>query len=406
MYLNNIILIGLYFPLIYFYFIYIYTLTNKRILSEQKKKINKLLMVFFISTLIAIITAYFNNKFPSIFASIDILRLLHFILIFIIPPVLIRSKIFNKSSLGISFEIFLLLYVIAIGISLFTVGMGSSAFYGNFLGATTINLTLTSMIAFYGLFNYYIYRSKIGLILAVLSWIISLASLAKWNFWIVFAIPLLIIQMLIVGNKKNLIQKLFFSLVLIAIFLQIVFPEILEYLNIFATLQGHSSFEAFLDNRVFRAITYDNMSVSGTMFDFGERRISDGARLSMWDDLLQRTLEKPFFGLGFGARALEQYGLNVEDHNVFVFFISRFGFIFSSLIIYYIIQIIKQYYVFLKTQSKPLSKYIFLALIFNFVFQSFVGMIWGQLPITLFLGIILSLMYSNVLDIKQKCNYA
>lgn len=395
MYLNNVILGLLYFPVFYFYLSYINSINKHNFLFIQRKYFNKLLLYFIVGTILSMFVGYVADNFPSSLANIDFLRVLNFNLIFIIPIVLMDSRIVKNTTLKKIFNFLLLAFMLAVGYSLISAGMGESAFYGNFFGATTVNLTMVSIISFHGLIYYYLKRKNIGLILAVLAWLISIASLAKWNFWVDVTIPILFFRVWYSSRKKGVFQKIViasFSAILIIFFL---YPNFKDYLNTFASMQNFNSFDTYLDSRVFRTVTSNSSTTSGTLFDFGGEGISDGARFEMWNDMITRTLDAPVLGIGIGARAFDYFGVEIEDHSILVFIISRFGFIIAGLILFYLFKVLKSSYSFFRNSKYPLLKYLYVGLIGNFFFQGLVGMIWGQLPVTLLLGIVLSILFTE-----------
>ncbi|MBK5214517.1 MAG: hypothetical protein JJE55_12750 [Flavobacteriaceae bacterium] len=353
------------------------------------------MLYFIVGTILSMFVGYVADNFPSSLANIDFLRVLNFNLIFIIPIVLMDSRIVKNTTLKKIFNFLLLAFMLAVGYSLISAGMGESAFYGNFFGATTVNLTMVSIISFHGLIYYYLKRKNIGLILAVLAWLISIASLAKWNFWVDVTIPILFFRVWYSSRKKGVFQKIViasFSAILIIFFL---YPNFKDYLNTFASMQNFNSFDTYLDSRVFRTVTSNSSTTSGTLFDFGGEGISDGARFEMWNDMITRTLDAPVLGIGIGARAFDYFGVEIEDHSILVFIISRFGFIIAGLILFYLFKVLKSSYSFFRNSKYPLLKYLYVGLIGNFFFQGLVGMIWGQLPVTLLLGIVLSILFTE-----------
>jgi hypothetical protein len=395
MHFNNYILIVLYLPVIYFYLSYLGLGTVRTNLTAARKKLNKLLALVFIGIILAILVGYNDGKFPSDLSRIDISRITHFLLIFIIPLVLIDNRLIKKAVSKKILLISLFAFTFSIGYSLFTAGIGKSSFAGNIFGATTINLTLISIVAFYGLFQYYLYRTRSGLILSVVAWIICLASLAKWNFWVDIMIPLLLIRIFLF-SKRSITKKIIIVPLLAIVFIALIIPNFEDYMDSFAANLEYNSFENYLNSRVLRTGSSNVMYESGAVLNIGDKGISDGARISMWYDLLQRTWERPIFGLGLGTRAFDYRGVTIEDHSVLIFIISRFGILLGILILTYIIKLVKLFYVFSTNENYPFLKYIYLALIGNFFFQSLVGMVWGQLPVTLFLGIILSFIFTEM----------
>lgn len=406
MYLNYLLLYILYLPLIYFYLKYIRIIGKPNILFRARKSLNKLLLFVFLGILLSMIVGSFAGKFPSETAWIDLMRIINHLLVFIMPIVLIRNRSVRKTAFKQLFNAILLLFVLLVGYSLLSQGIGESAFYGNFFGATTINLTLVSMIAFYGLFDYYVRKNNLALFIAVLSWIISLASLAKWNFWVDITFPILLFKVWFSDKRINLTKRLALSFFVVGLFVVVIYPNLKEYLDMFALLNDYSSFESYMYGRVLESVSGSSDNVlsigAGSLFFSGDMGISDGARFSMWGDLLQRTFKQPLLGLGLGTRAFDYMGGKVEDHSVLVYFISRFGFILGSLVIYYTIRTIKSFYSFCKTQHLPLLKFIYLGLVGNFFFQGLVGMIWGQLPVTFLFGLISSMFFIEVFKLNER----
>ncbi|MDD2635463.1 MAG: hypothetical protein PHW82_08190 [Bacteroidales bacterium] len=352
-------------------------------------------MWFLVGTFLSILMGIVSDNFPSSLANIDLSRVINFNLIFIIPIVLINKSLFKTNKFVKSFNVLLLIFTLLIGYSLIKAGMGKSAFYGNFFRASTVNLTMVSTISFYGLIYYYLKRKKIGLILMVLAWFISIASLTKWNFFVDIAVPILFIRVWHSKSKQKNFQKIIITSLSSILILLILLPNFKEYLDTFASMQNYTSFDSFLNSRVFRTVTAESSIESGTLFDFEGRGISDGARFSMWHDLIKRTLNSPIFGIGIGVRAFDYWDSIVEDHSVLIFIISRFGFIMGGGILYHIYKVIKSSFAFCRNDKYPLLKYLYLGLIGNFLFQGSVGMIWGQLPVTLLLGVVLTILFTE-----------
>jgi len=350
------------------------------------------------------LVSYYKGKFFSSLTKVDITRIYHFLIIFILPPILMNSKFIDSKKYKNLFFKSVLIFTLLVGFSLLTSGLGHSLFIGGIFAPTTVSLTMVSIIAYFGLYQYYVHNQRLGLVLSLIAWLISIASLAKWNFFIDITIPILIVLIYFkrkrVQHTKKIIVALLFSL-----FLAIgIVPRMGKYFNSFASLQGYSSFDNYLDSRVLRQSMGNVEFSSGAVFDVNGVGISDGARISMWNDMIDRTLEHPFFGLGLGARPFDYYGSTVEDHSFLIYTISRFGFVFGFLILFYVFKAIKFFYdKYANIKDFNFLKYIYLALIGNFFFQGSVGQVWGQLPVTLLLGLILGVMLGE--SMKYQLNY-
>lgn len=396
MYFSNYILYILYIPVCFFYLKYIKISTHRNIFKESIGYFNKLFLILLIASLFAILNAEYSNLFLSPSFNDDISRFIYFLLIFIIP--FDFSDFFSKIRRGYMkvFHLFLFVFVSAVGYSLFATGLGNSAFAGNILGATTINLTIVSSIAFYALFMFYLHRKYFFIVLTMLSWLVCLASLSKWNFIVDVAIPVLLYKVWFSNKeKRNPIKyvQLIFVIAVLSIFL---LPNLKNYLNNFASLSNYGSFDEYLSGKVFDQVTPGSES----LIIGSDKTLADGYRFPMWNDLISRTLKVPLLGLGFGVRAFDYEGLNVEDHNIFITIFSRFGFVFGLLILYFLYKTIKSEYKFCKNDKFTLTKYFFLLIMGNFFFQASVGMIWGQLPVTLLLGLMLTIIFSEITKIK------
>ncbi len=403
MYLNNFILSLFYLPVLYFYLKYFNSIFSKDYLI-YKKYFNRIIFYILLGLVLSMIVGYVIGTFPSQMSSIDIMRIINFLMVFIIPFVLIKSRLIYKPKTKKLFNIVSLSFVLMVGASLLVKGMGSSMFYGNLFGATTVNLTIVSTISFYGLFLYYYKKSKFYVILTILAWFVSFASLAKWNFLTDISVPILLYGIEVKKEGKILSKRLIKVLLITGLLFIVISPHINQYLNNFASLNNFSSFDNYLNSRVLRKVTPNNDLASGTLFDINGMGIKDGQRLIMWDDMFTRTLKKPLLGLGLGARPFDYEGFEVEDHSFIVFFISRFGFLLATLIFYNLFKLIKTFYKKMKNHNYPFAKYIYLALLLNFFFQGSVGQIWGQLPVTLFLGTITSFIFAESLQKKLNTN--
>nr|WP_298994239.1 hypothetical protein [uncultured Polaribacter sp.] len=323
-------------------------------------------------------------------AKIDFERITSFLIIFILPLVLFKKRIFYNAKVAHRFCVLALIYTLLTTTSLFIAGSGKSAFPGNFFGATTVSLTLVSVFSFFGLFYYTEYEKKIGLALCILAYIACLASLAKWNFIVDIMIPFLLYKSWKRRVGKNFSKKI---LLYVGLFigLTVLMAKSDTFLTKFAKLNDYDTFQDFLNGRVLRAKTSSSNIDSGIVFEISaDGGVKDGARLAMWSDLISRTIDSPLTGLGLGARAFDYKKIYIEEHSLFFFSIAKFGFFLGFLFIAYIIKVFSAFYHIIRVNSKnSLSKIIFLGMILNFLFQSNVGNIWGQSIINLGLGLVI-----------------
>ena len=102
--------------------------------------------------------------------------------------------------------------------------------------------------------------------------------------------------------------------------------------------------------------------------------IRAGGRFDIWSDLLQQFLKNPLLGVGFGIRPTF---LDVEDHNMFIFFLIRFG---IPLFCVFIILLIKLILHILQYQGiSKISRLILFTLFTYFFFSASVGSCFGQM---------------------------
>jgi len=234
---------------------------------------------------------------------------------------------------------------------------------GNLVKATTIQRFNLSFIGFFGFYLLANERYKnAGRFVILISWVMAVLSLAKWNFFPAIVFPLLWLG--IETRKVNWTKR-------IAIFLFVII--ILSLV-----------FYSFNDELVARQW--------GTWHEYLRQRIKpgnvSGGRFRMWSDLMQQFSKVPLLGIGFGARPTY---INVEDHNIFIFFLVRFGaplfFLFGLLVMILFIHILYS------KSIKKINRLIFLILFFYFFFAASVSTTFGQIlngiTISIIAGIII-----------------
>ena len=112
--------------------------------------------------------------------------------------------------------------------------------------------------------------------------------------------------------------------------------------------------------------------VAGDLLEGGHVR--SGSRFIIWGDLLRQLSESPFLGIGLGSRPT--FG-DVEDHNMYIFFLIRFGiplFCIAAILSFTLIMHMLRYQAIGGT-----NRLILFALFAYFFFSAAVGSSFGQL---------------------------
>ena len=391
MYFNNYIQIVLYFPLAYV-LISLLTFTPKSLYFKKIKFLFGLLFaVTFFGLLIGTIYGIFLGKKLE-YIQQDIIKLVAFVFFLGLPFYIIAQKEKWIFSLNKYFNFFAFIYTVFVSLSLFFAGNitqeNTSIFVGNLFGASTVNLTIISAWSFYSLAQYIITKKKYFLIWSLLCYLDVLFSLSKWNFIALIAYPIFIV---FIVNANRTFSK-FKKRIVIGIF---CIPMVLFFLNINSILEpvvkarGWDSFNEFLDDRVLGEQSIENGNI-------GNLQLKDGYRFVMWEDLISRTFDDPITGIGMGSRALENKGDFVEDHNIFVTHISRYGIPLFFLWMWLVLLVIKSLRNYIKTNSSSkVFLYIITIMYINFFFQASVGSIWGQLLVVILIGTSIGLMLYN-----------
>jgi hypothetical protein len=405
MYFNNYIQIALYVPqvLILIALIFFSPKTN------YFKSVKLYFGLLFLLTIIGIsIGTYIGLKLDkgSHQMKEDITKLITLVFFIGLPFFLNGLSLSNRNLIFKVFNGFAFIYTLLVFPNMFLTLEDSSIYPGNLFGRTTVNLTIISSWAFYSLSIYFASKNKLFLTWSFICYIAVVASLAKWNAIAIVFYPLLAYLILIMYNdrlgvKMRRVMKYPFWGMSVLIILN--FSTLAEPL---ARNLGYGSFDDYLDSRVFG--DSNNRANLVQTIEFSEDKgIKDGARFVMWVDMLTRTKENPWFGVGIGSRALENLGLKVEDHNIFVTHVSRYGVPIFLLWCILIFKLFKLQYNNLVTNKllAPL-KYLYFIILLNFFFQASVGNIWGQLLVALFIGTAIGSIISTGTEygnsIKQK----
>lgn len=192
---------------------------------------------------------------------------------------------------------------------IFVAGMLTYKFFGFALLGDIVKPSTVQMynLSFVGFFGFYLLANNRHKIIArfiiLTSWGFAVLSLAKWNFFPVLVFPLLWI---IIETKGMNTKKRVILCIIIIIVLALALFSLRT--NIVRLASGHTweSWESYWYSRV--------------MIPGG--RFRTGSRFRIWNDLLQQFSKAPLLGLGFGVRPTF---LDAEDHNMFIFFLIRFG---------------------------------------------------------------------------------
>jgi hypothetical protein len=242
---------------------------------------------------------------------------------------------------------------------------------------------------------YRVTKKKLFLVWTAICYTDVLWSLAKWNIIAFVGFPVMLILVFYANNQLTPRKRKKYTIAALSLFV-LFFANIGIVMNPIAKLQDYESVDEYLARRVFGDANND-ANIGSTISVSGDQGIKDGARLAMWGDLLTRTGENPIAGVGLGTRALDYNGLNIEDHNVFVTHVSRYGiplFIGWLVLNFLLIRKLRTY--ILADKYARIFKFTFTIMYLNFFFQASVGNIWGQVLVALLIGMSVGLLlYKN-----------
>jgi hypothetical protein len=330
----------------------------------------------------------------------DFLKITTFVFFIGLPYFTIALKPQQLKLLFRLFNYVGLVYTVLVSFSLYIAGnvdteSSVSIYPGNLFGATTMNLTIISAWTFYVFALYYFTKKKLFLVWTVFCYTDVLWSLAKWNIIALVGFPVMLILMFYTNNQLTPAKRKKYTIVALGLVL-LFFANIGLVMNPIAKLQGYESVDEYLTRRVFGDAKND-ANIGSAISVSGDQGIKDGARLAMWGDLLIRTGENPIAGVGLGTRALDYIGMNIEDHNIFVTHVSRYGiplFIGWLVLTFLLIRKLRTY--ILADKYARIFKFTFTIMYLNFFFQASVGNIWGQVLVALLIGMSVGLLlYKN-----------
>ena len=386
MYFNNYVQIFLYVPQV----LILFSLALFSPKSSYSRLLKSYIGALFIVTVAGILIGLYRGlTLSKDYSEIreDISKLVSFVLFIVMPFFFFSLNKKYKIFLCKWFNIFAVTYTFAVLPNMFIVVSDGSIYPGNLFGRTTVNITIISAWLFYSLSMFYINRERWLLVWSFVCYLIVLASLAKWNFIAILLYPLLVFLVALKGVRS--LSKLKKKRTKVIFICSIVFLglNISTFGDIFSRNLGYESFEHYLEKRVL-GDPNNNGNLARTAFNLtSDKGVRDGARLMMWADLISRTMESPILGTGLGSRALEDIGLQMEDHNIFVTHMSRYGVPLFCLWFFLVGRILKIQYSHLNrhVNLKPVRAF-YVIIFLNFTFQSSVGNIWGQLLVALFVG--------------------
>ena len=366
-FLYNLLIV--FIPFFYIIFCIVYANTKKNILFSIKL-FNLIVLISFI-TLVSFIFSIHIGKIITHELVVDLTNIFCVLLPFIIPYILFY---FNPD---LNFNLIFKLYVLVFLISIITTKIFNFSFV---IIPSTINYSTISIISFHYLYLFYDKRKYFSLILAIICFIITLFSLAKWLFIYQLLFILIILNLIYSAKNKLLIFVFFISFLLFfIIFKNIIFD--LVFIS-----QGFDNFNEFIDNRIVGDISIRDIDI-GFLSIFSNIGIRDGSRLPMWFDLLSRSWDSPLFGVGLGSRAFDYYGFDVEDHNFIIFFISRFGIPFSMYFLYKYLKLINYCILQLGVFDSTIKR-LFIFLVVSILFQGLTTTTYFKLIPNIALGMV------------------
>lgn len=345
-----------------FLFVFVFFIKNERI--DAGDSYSKYLVLFF-SVLVFMISfshgLFFEYDWNYVWA--DVYSFWCVIFIFFGPLLTagksLGSKINSRYSL-IFFTIFSFLQL-----------LGAFGIFAEFpvFKNSVLTTTLISYINILSLTNFFNNRYKRwNLFLYFVTWLICLFSMSKWTFVIVVVLP-------IVFYLKIGVRYWIFTAILVAplIFL------ILDNLDIIVSRSDFEDFDTFISLRVFSFYDVSNNLIWNIIYN-GDLSLLDGGRYLIWNETKLKFSQSMFGGLGFGFRALGNY---VEDHNLFVFYISRVG-LFGIVLTFFLYKLISMIGPRKSKYLKNQRGHLYYIFILHSIVLSISGMQWKSSILVVF----------------------
>lgn len=290
---------------------------------------------------------------------LDLARSFAFPLIFIVTGLVARNTTSRRS-----------MWVAAWGISSLMMLVFVSTV---FLGAdSTVVGYVTAIAGFFGLFLMAQGKhSANGRVIAFVAWSVALLSLRKWLLLLVVGFPLLwiLVRHRQIGSVRRTVA--YVCLVLIG------GAALVTVRDVIASYAGYSDWAGFWFGRV----------VAGAPGAGIEFVLRDTGRFEIWADLWSRFWRQPMTGLGLGVRALDQ---PIEDHNMYLFFLVRFG--LPVFLAFAGSVIVMLHFIMNGLDRGSPERIILVALWGYYFFAGAVGQAYGQLPVSLILGLVTGLV--------------
>ena len=382
---------------------------NKKIFTDYKLKIEHVLLISIL--LVSLVTGLIKYGNTYVFRHSAIFY--YSIFSFLVPTIFINIK---------QFEIFNIVAVFIIFFNLIIAIVVSQSIFGGF--------------AYYyqGLFLFIIVNSLIFLknklansILILIAAIIiyEIINSMVRAAWVAFFLAILFnLVLLIIFRKKLAIKKSFYWKTSLIVILTIFLIVSLSFFNLEVVdlISNNSDTNTTVQNSERKSKISDYSSEFESMYNFNEVVSVSGNnakwRIILWKDIIQKSMNKPILGYGFGMlynnETLKnmgwQYGDDVgflDPHNSYLSILYRTGIVGLLIFLLFIISFFIKMIKFLRCcQDLAISVYMISVLstiIFILVTSFFMVVLEGPfLGIFLWVFIGLALSLKNIYDMKLK----